>query len=76
MPSTMTKTFCLLWSMELGDPRLIIRGHTTFDHSTKKLCLYKDGIKGGFDVYMHDINISKHTYTCWHQHQTPNGCIF
>jgi hypothetical protein len=26
---------------------------------------------------MNDINnISKCIYTCWHQHQTPNGCIF
>jgi hypothetical protein len=29
IPSTMTKTFCLLWSMELAGPRLIIRGHLT-----------------------------------------------
>jgi hypothetical protein len=50
---------------------------TQFLTTPQRNCaFYKDGIKGGFDVYMNDINISKITYTCWHQHQTPNGCIF
>jgi hypothetical protein len=63
--------------MELGGPRLIFVDTPFLTTPQKNCAFYKDGIKGGFDVYMNDINnISKCIYTCWHQHQTPNGCIF
>ncbi len=77
IPSTMTKNILFVLVNGAWWPKINIRGHPTFDHFTKKCAFYKDGIKGGFDVYMNDINnISKCTYTCWHQHQTPTGCIF